>query len=125
MLARLAADETAVIHRLLVLCAVTCCAFVAVSFLLFARDQLAGASKHQQSELVAGMQTSVVAVPIHHAHQQPRKFIDAVARRLTSPFQSVISSGSAWVQEGTPALLALLVYGFGLGYLARFSRGLS
>jgi hypothetical protein len=81
---------------------VVCCALVSVSFLMFARDQVSGAFKHQQSE-----------------------FIDQAASALTSPFHSIVQRGSQWVLHGIPTVLALLVYGVGLGYLARYSRGMS
>jgi hypothetical protein len=98
------------IHRGLVLIAIGCSVLVAASFALFARDQLAGASKHQQNQLAAGPTTApyvpgVVPPATHHA--QPRRFID-----------------SGWVTHGLPTFFALLVYGVGLGYLARYSRGL-
>ena len=46
-----AADPLRVINRLLTYMSIACCALVIVSFGLFARDQMAGASEHQQSEL--------------------------------------------------------------------------
>jgi hypothetical protein len=113
-----------VIHRVLVLTSFACCALVTLSFTMFARDQLAGASEHQQQEIVAGSPPAPRAVPVHTAHGQPRRFIDAAAHALTSPFDSVVLSNSAWVSRGVPALLALVVYGLGLGYLARYSAGM-
>ena len=35
----------------------------------------------------------------------------------------VSSDDSRWAQRGVFAVLALLVFGFGLGFLARFARG--
>ncbi len=124
MLVAGAADTARVIHRLIVSTSVVCCMLVAASFAMFARDQLAGASKHQQTEIVAGSPATPGPSPIHRARRQPRRFIDGAAADLTSPFRSLIQSDSAWVVEGVPTVLALLVYGVGLGYLARFSRGL-
>jgi hypothetical protein len=46
-----------------------------------------------------------------------------VARKLTSPFASVVVSDDAWVEHGIPLVLALLVYGAGLGFLARWASG--
>jgi hypothetical protein len=43
---------------------------------------------------------------------------------LVSPFAFVADgSGSSWMRRGAPAVLALLVYGFGLSFLARYARG--
>ena len=40
---------------------------------------------------------------------------------LLAPFAGVSDDSSdRWEQRGYPTLLGLLVYGFGLGYLARF-----
>jgi hypothetical protein len=125
MLARPAADKSTVIHRLLVLTAVVCCLLVSASFALFARDQMAGASKHQQNEIIASAPTTAAPVPVHQATAQPRRFIDNAADALTSPFGSIVQTDSAWVKHGLTTIFALLVYGVGLGYLARFSRGMS
>jgi hypothetical protein len=114
-----------VVHRLLVFTSIVCCALVAASFAMFARDQVAGASKHQQNELVAGAPTTTGPIPVHKATAQPRKFIDAAARDLTSPFKSLVQSDSQWVLHGIPTILALLAYGAGLGFAARYTRGMA
>jgi hypothetical protein len=113
-----------VIRRVLKLTSLACCALVAASFVLFARDQLAGASEHQQSQIAVGATTNPGPVPIGTHHAQPRRFIDGAASTLTSPFRSLANSSSAWVTRGLPTIIALVVYGAGLGYLARFSSGL-
>jgi hypothetical protein len=125
MLVRCAADKWGVIHRLLVFASLICCVLVTASFAMFARDQMAGASKHQQNEIIAGNPTTTGPVALHQATAQPRRFIDAAARDLTSPFRSLIQTDSQWVLHGAPTLLALLVYGVGIGYLARYSRGMT
>ncbi|ERR1035437_4751789 len=125
MLVAPSADGRSVVHRALVTCAFVCCALVIVSFGLFARDQISGASKHQVAALTSGTPTSSGVVPLSTKHAQPRRFIDGAARTLTSPFRSLIQSSSQWVQEGFVTLCGLLVFGLGLGYLARYSSGLS
>ncbi len=42
-----------------------------------------------------------------------REFVDDANDVLLAPFEGVVSSGDAWVANGVPALLALLVYGVG------------
>ena len=109
-----------VISRVLRLTAFACCALIVASFGMFARDQMAGASQHQQTELVAGAHPTVASsTPVKHA--QPRRSIDDAAKVLTTPFDEIVQSSNPWVKHGLPALFALLVYGLGLGYLARFS----
>jgi hypothetical protein len=109
-----------VISRVLRLTAFASCALVLASFAMFARDQMAGASQHQQTALVAGAHpTATSSAPVKHA--QPRRSIDDAAKVLTTPFDEIVQSSNLWVKHGLPALFALLVYGMGLGYLARFS----
>jgi hypothetical protein len=48
------------------------------------------------------------------------KAIDEASNTLTSPFAGVTAgSTSQWAIRGANLLLALVVYGFGLGFLAR------
>jgi hypothetical protein len=43
---------------------------------------------------------------------------------LVAPFAALVSgSESSWVRRGVPTLIALLVYGFGLSFLARYAKG--
>ena len=110
------------IHRVLVLTAYICCGLVVASFALFARDQFAGASEHQRSELVAGSDTTAAAVHVKPHDGQPRAFIDGASRALTAPFRSFVRTDSDWATRLEATALALLVYGVGLGFLARFAR---
>jgi hypothetical protein len=109
-------------HRVLVLVSLACCTLVAVSFSLFALDQLSGASKGQVAQLDTTATLSGPPAPTH-PRGQPRRFIDGAAQTLTSPFADVIATDSDWIRHGAPAMFALLVYGVGLGYLARYTRG--
>lgn len=111
------------VYRALVLCALISCTLVALSFALFVVDQASSASHQQVAQLATGSAPSPAsAAPPPAKPQQPRRFIDGAARTLTSPFRSLIGSSSRWTVEIFSTLLALLIYGFGLGYLARFSR---
>jgi hypothetical protein len=121
MLIAPSADSGSVIHRLLVTLSWVCCLVVLASFALFAHDQLAGASKHQQNELAGNVAPAAVP-PTPHVKKQPRRFIDGAASTLTSPFDSVIQSHNAWADHGVPTVIALVAYGLGLGFLARFTR---
>jgi hypothetical protein len=112
-----------VVHRWLVLISVTCCGLVLLSFGMFARDELAGASANQQNAIAANTPTKPAVAPTGTQHGQPRRFIDGAAKDLISPFSSIVQSSDAWVNHGIPTFFGLLVYGFGLGFLARYSRG--
>lgn len=121
------------------------CAIVIVAFAIFAIDQTKTASGHQVQE-ITGTPTAQTASPDTSApaagagagqgataeasgassasHENPvHRGIDDVAEALTSPFAGVISAASSeWANQGVRLVLALLVYGFGLGYLARVLR---
>lgn len=103
------------------LAAVTACLVVAVGFLLFALDSGGGASQRQQQEISAPGSVPPVGQPAPVAPRDGlRGRIENLDRILLSPF--AVSSTNPWVANGIPALIALLVYGFGLGFLARFIR---
>jgi hypothetical protein len=135
MLVAPAADQGRVVSRGLVLVSLVSCTVIAASFALFARDQLASASQRQQTEVAASAPAnpapssnpapSTTVAPSASKPPQPRAILDHAANALTSPFHSIVQSTSPWMQRGVPTLLALLVYGLGLRWLARFSRGSS
>jgi hypothetical protein len=114
-----------VLNRVLVFASYICCSLVLLSFAMFASDQLAGASAHQQREVVAGINTSPPPRHRRKPEGQPRRFIDGAAGVLTSPFESIVQSDNVWVLHVAPALIALLFYGVGLGFLARYAAGMS
>jgi hypothetical protein len=116
------ADTCRVVHRALVFASVVCCTLVAASFVFFARDQIAGASKHQQNELVAGAPAGSGQAAKQHVVAQPRRFIDGATKTLTSPFSTLVHSSNDWVRTGLPDAIALLTYGLGISFLARFVR---
>ena len=120
-----AADSHSVISRGLVLCSYACCALVFASFAMFARDQISGASKHQVAQITSGASAGqgVTASGAHHT--AVRRFIDNASNALTSPFRSVFRSGSQWAKRLFTLFCAMLLYGLGLGYLARYARGVS
>jgi hypothetical protein len=94
--------------------------FVLASFGLFALAQVSHASSTQVNA-VAGQRS---AAP-HQVHRtgQPRRLIDEVAGKLTSPFDGIVPSDDVWVNHAIPALLALLVFGAGVGFLGRWASG--
>jgi hypothetical protein len=99
-----------------------CCLFLVLSFAIFAEHQVSGAATRQAAEVETGQVASGPVTPAHKT-AQPQRFIDGVAGDLNSPFTDVVSSNNAWVRQGIPTMLGLLVYGFGLGFLARWSSG--
>ena len=120
-----AVDISVVVHRVLVTIAWVCCGLVLASFALFVHDQLKSGSSHQVQLLNNDASTTGPVTATAKPVGQPRRFIDGARHDLTSPFESIVSSDSPWVNQLVPDLFALLVYGGGLGYVARYSRGRS
>jgi hypothetical protein len=100
------------------------CLIVIVSFGLFVIDQTGSASARQQ-EAVNGTNGGQTSTPATHPakEDEAHKVIDEVSDKLTSPFSGITAgSTSQWVIRGVGTLMALLVYGIGVGFLARFLR---
>jgi hypothetical protein len=94
---------------------------VLASFAIFVVNQSKSASAHQTQEIATG--STAVKTGTGANESTVHKTIDEASEKLTSPFAGVVSgSSSEWVIRGVKLLLALAVYGFGLGYLARVLR---
>lgn len=105
--------------RLLATCA---CGFLLVSLGLFAVDQSGTASQQAQTEVNhAGAQALGPPVSVGAHHSAVRVAIDDTADALSSPF-AILAPGSAdaWGYRMFTTMLGLLVYGFGLGAIARY-----
>jgi hypothetical protein len=109
----------------LVLVSFVCCALVIASFAMFARDQLSGASKHQVAQIASGAPTNPGVTSASAHHGAVGHFIDDASNALTSPFRGVFRSTSEWADRIFALVCAFVVYGIGLGYLARYARGVA
>lgn len=104
--------------------------FILMGWVVFAVDELQTASGDTQAQ-IAGAEATRSAAPTgaeekarERVHNPVREAIDDVNDLLLAPLAWVTEdSPSTWARRSGPALLALLLYGFGLAYLARFSRG--
>jgi hypothetical protein len=94
--------------------------FLVTGFVMFAGDEMSHASAQQVSYL-ADPRPDQEKVR-ESRHTSLREAIDDVNDTLMRPFTGVVSSHDHWVERGVPTLLALLVYGLGLGFLARYVR---
>ena len=113
-------------ERSLRVVAIVLSAVVALGFILFVLENADRASDRTVDEITyqrvdpppAGERVR------EQRHSKLREAIDDANDILLKPFAGISDSASSrWVQRGVPALLGLLVYGFGLGFLARFARG--
>jgi urease accessory protein UreF len=125
------------VARLLRVASIVICVIVGVSFLLFAVNKTSGASAHQQAVLNGEVSaapetapgsgqtaTAASSKPSSTSHEGSlRRSLDEASSELTSPFAGLVSdSHSEWTERLFKLLLALAVYGFGLGFLARVVR---
>ena len=98
------------------------CAIVVVSFMTFAITQTRSASGRQTEAISGRTAPSDNATSPKHESSVHRGLEEA-SNGLTSPFAGIVSGASSeWANRGVKLLLALIVYGFGLGYLARVLR---
>lgn|GEM_PF-599114 len=111
---------------------------VIASFAAFVVDQTSSASAHQQDVLngtapAPGASEGTNPATTSTTRESSKapasresslhRTIDDASNAFTSPFSGVTAgSSSEWVIRGTKLLLALIVYGFGLGFLARVIR---
>jgi hypothetical protein len=119
-----------VLERPLRIVAIAASLLVFTGWLWFAFDETSAASRFSSEEIAGQL-----------AAQQPDPSPDAeVAReQVNSPVHEVVADAndillkpfaplaesfdSKWARRTLPAALALLLYGFGIGLLARYSRG--
>jgi hypothetical protein len=115
---------------LLRLASLAICLVAIASFGLFVANRTSSASAHQQRLLNEGAPPTAAAPtatsPAKSASGQEssvHRAIDDASNVFTSPFSGVTAgSSSEWIIRGTKLLLVLIVYGFGLGFLARVIR---
>jgi hypothetical protein len=118
------------LSRTLHLASVFICLVVIASFTVFAVNQTSSASAHQQEVLnnevprprtaaVSGASASSSASHESALHEA----IDEASKAFTSPFDGITAGWSSeWLIRSANLGLALLVYGFALGYVARLIR---
>lgn len=96
------------------------CVVVLAWFAVFAVDQSKVAANHQLGELAGTTRHAASKPPAKESGAT--KALDQVAKAVTSPFASLTSGRSPWVMHGLDTLLVLLIYGLGVGFLARIVR---
>ena len=115
--------------RVLKLASLALCLVVIASFALFVINRTSDASAHQQQEIngetsgASGGSSGAIAPDNGGRKGSARRTIDEVSEAVTSPFSALTEgSSSEWVIHSVDLGVALLVYGFGLGYIARTIR---
>jgi hypothetical protein len=118
------------LSRTLHVASVCICLTVIASFLVFAVNQTSSASAHQQEVLNNEVPKQTAAVGggsgarTSASHESPvHEAIDEASKAFTAPFDGITAGWSSeWLIRSANLGLALLLYGFALGYLARMIR---
>jgi hypothetical protein len=111
------------------LLAILCSGLVLLGFAFFATDELDRGSQNQQAKLdkeLTGANEDpapIAPAPDQEAAREARngnfrEAVDDANDVLLGPFTDLVDSNDRWVTHGLPAVLALLLYGLGLGTLA-------
>jgi predicted PurR-regulated permease PerM len=110
--------------RVLRLASAVICLIAVAWFLTFAVNQTGSASNHQTTEINATPESEALKTRTSETKNEGtvHKKLNEVFSTLSSPFSGVTSGSSEWTIHIVDTLLVLLVYGFGLAFVARFLR---
>jgi hypothetical protein len=110
--------------RVLRLASMAICLIAVAWFLTFAVNQTSSASNHQTTEISAAPGSSALKASTSETKNEGsvHKALDEVFAKLSSPFSGLMSGSSEWTIHLVDTLLVLIVYGFGLAFLARLLR---
>jgi hypothetical protein len=95
------------------------CLIVAASFVLFATHQADYATSNQLADL--GNQSALTATKADKPSSVRQTITDA-SDKLTSPFSNLLGFTKPWPVHIAQLLIALLLYGFAVGYAMRWVR---
>lgn len=118
---------------LLRLISVVCSLILLLSFAMFAADQARHGSKTTVARIAAGDNTPNPAaqpqqqpVKPKSQHSEFRRAVDDANQKLVSPFNGVVGNSSGWSRHIALLILGFLVFGVGIGFVARYvaTRGL-
>lgn len=109
--------------RVLRIASVVICLIAVAWFLAFALNQTSDASNHQTIEINASPGSAALKTNTSETNvSAPRKALDEVFSKLSSPISGLTSGSSEWTIHLVDTLLVLLIYGFGLAFIARLLR---
>jgi hypothetical protein len=109
---------------LLRLVSIGCSLVLLASFAMFASDQ-AGTSSKQTVAKIGDGDSAPVAAPARETpkerHGAFRRAVDGANEKLVGPFKGIIATDSPWPTHIFQTGLAFLVFGVGIGFLARYA----
>lgn len=108
--------------RVLRIASLASCLIAVAWFVTFAVHQSGTAAAHQASEIYATPPSQTQSAS-QGQESGLKKTINSAFKTLSSPFSSVVTGlTSQWEIHIVETLIALLIYGLGLGFLARMLR---
>lgn len=109
--------------RILRIASLACCVVAVVWFVTFVVQQSGTAAAHQASEIYPSSSQPSSPTPPPAKESGLHSTVNSAFKTLSSPFAGVMSGiNSQWEIHIVETLLALLIYGFGLGFVARMLR---
>jgi predicted PurR-regulated permease PerM len=110
--------------RVLRIASMLVCLVAVAWFLTFAVNQTSSASNHQTTEINAAPGSAALSTRTPETKNEGavHKKLNEVFSKLSSPFSGLTSGSSEWTIHLVDTLLVLLVYGFGLAFIARLLR---
>jgi hypothetical protein len=106
------------------LISVVCTLVLLVSFGMFASDQAGSGSKKTVAEIGSNDESNArsgTSTEPAKKHGSVRTAIDDVNDKLVAPFNGVVATDSPWAKHISESVLAFLVFGLGVGFLARYA----
>jgi hypothetical protein len=97
-----------------------------ISFGFFASDQAGAGSKKTVAQIAVNdnsdsTPTQAPAPAPKKKHNPVRTAIEKVNHQLVAPFSGIVATDSPWREHIAQTVLAFLVFGVGLGFLARYA----
>ena len=111
-----------ILAKLIRLASIVICLIVIASFAVFAINQTKSASGHQREVLGETSAAVHEGKSTKTKESSAHKTLDEASAKLTSPFSGIVTNSSEWAKQIVNLVLALLIYGFGLSYIARVLR---
>jgi hypothetical protein len=110
---------------LLRLISILCTLVLFASFAMFVSDQAGSSSKKTVAQIAANDDTSTSVAqqrPVaEKKHGSVRQTIDDASDKLVSPFTGFVGSSTGWSRHIALLVIGLLVYGLGIGFVARYA----
>jgi hypothetical protein len=100
----------------------TACLIVVIAFIVFATHQATDASTQQVADLGSAGAIAAHTKAVDAKPSTLRQAVTDASNTLTSPFHNVLGTSDQWGMHVSQLVIALLLYGFGVGFVMRAVR---